>query len=109
MGDFLDEHIEEIIKNEPIIDEIIRKEMEKELEKDKHYFRIIAVRVLGACAPRIRRALKEETTYFLCNDYEDKYDETGKWQTIVKITEDGRLPMDFFAIPKNRFTIFFFL
>ena len=101
MGDFLDEHIEEIIKNEPIIDEIIRKEMEKELEKDKHYFRIIAVRVLGACAPRIRRALKEETTYFLCNDYEDKYDETGKWQTIVKITEDGRLPMDFFAIPKQ--------
>ena len=43
MGDFLDEHIEEIIKNEPTIDEIIRKEMEKELEKD--YNKLMTLRI----------------------------------------------------------------
>lgn len=99
MGNLLDNHFEDILKNEPTIVDIIRKEMEEELKKDKHCFRIIAVRVLAACAPRIRRALKEETTYFLCNDYKDQYDETGKWKSIVKTVEDGRLPMDFFAVP----------
>lgn len=101
MGNLLDNHFEDILKNEPTIVDIIRKEMEEELKKDKHCFRIIAVRVLAACAPRIRRALKEETTYFLCNDYKDQYDETGTWKSIVKTVEDGRLPMDFFAVPRQ--------
>ena len=101
MVDFIDDHIKEILDNEPTIDEIIKNEMEEKSEKDKHCFRIIAVRVLAACPSRISRALKEETTYFLYNDYEDQYDKSGKWQTIVKTSEDGRLPMDFFAIPRQ--------
>lgn len=38
-------------------------------------FRIIGVRVLHNCDERIRKILKPETTYFLCNDFEDDGDD----------------------------------
>ena len=65
-------------------------------------FRIIAIRVLQGCHPHIRKALKIDVTYFLCNDYEDKYDNERKWIGIKKKgNEDGVLPSGFFAIPEN--------
>lgn len=66
-------------------------------------FRVIALRVLDGCEPHIRRALKEEVTYFLCNDYEDQYKKNGEWITITKKNkEDGELPKNFFALPENK-------
>ena len=63
-------------------------------------FRIIALRVLDGCEPHIRRALKEDVTYFLCNDYIDQYDEKGKWKSISKKKNDNELPKGFFALPE---------
>lgn len=63
-------------------------------------FRIIALRVLAGCEPHIRRALKEEVTYFLCNDYVDQYNEKGKWESISKKNNDDELPKGFFALPE---------
>lgn len=37
-------------------------------------FRIIGIRVLRDCDERLRKVLKPETTYFLCNDFEDNGD-----------------------------------
>lgn len=63
-------------------------------------FRIIALRVQKGCKSHIRRALKERMTYFLCNDYENHYDEEFKWKGISKKTiENGELPKDFFSLP----------
>ena len=63
-------------------------------------FRIIALRVLKGCESHIRRALKEDVTYFLCNDYKDQYDKEFKWTTISKRRiENGELPKDFFSLP----------
>ena len=65
-------------------------------------FRIIALRVLGGCEPHIRRALKENVTYFLCNDYLDYYTEHGVWDRIdKKENEDSKLPDSFFSLPKR--------
>lgn len=70
----------------------------------KSNFRIIAVRVLGECAKEIKRALKPDTTYFLCNDYEDSYDEFGNWVRIRRVRESAkRLPADFFTVPEKDF------
>jgi len=65
-------------------------------------FRIIAVRVFADCAPSIRRALQPEETYFLCNDYKDRYDEFGAWVTIEKRQEPSpRIPSDFFSLSQE--------
>ena len=65
-------------------------------------FRIIAVRVLDGCKEEIRRALKPNTTYFLCNDYEDIYDDFDNWETI-KRRGGTQLPSEFFNLPaENR-------
>lgn len=61
-------------------------------------FRIIALRVLKGCKSHIRRALKEDVTYFLCNDYEDRYNEKNDWVTISKKKENLEPPKDFFSI-----------
>ena len=69
---------------------------------DSNSFRIIAVRVLLGCDASIRRALHEEETYFLYNDYEDVIDENGTWQGIRKNeTLNERIALDFFRIPIN--------
>lgn len=62
-------------------------------------FRIIAVRVLEGCEPHIRRALREEVTYFLCNDYEDLYNKESEWQNITK-KNHCNLPTGFFSLPE---------
>lgn len=77
-----------------------RRKMSEEQNKEKYSFRIIAVRVLANCDSRIRRALKEDTTYFLCNDYDDCYGEDGKWKSIQKADNSENLPDNFFAIPQ---------
>lgn len=65
----------------------------------KSSFRIIAVRVLPECAQEIMRALCPNETYFLCNDYEDVYDDMDEWETIRrKISGGDRPPRDFFSI-----------
>ena len=61
-------------------------------------FRIIALRVLKGCESHIRRGLKEDVTYFLCNDYDDRYNENNDWVTISKKKENGEPPKDFFSI-----------
>lgn len=63
-------------------------------------FRIIALRVLQGCDAKIRRALHEEETYFLYNDYEDEFNEDGLWKGI-RNTENTKekIASDFFKIP----------
>ena len=69
---------------------------------EKNNFRIIALRVLPNCELGIMRALWPNVTYFLCNDYEDDFNEKGDWNGIIKSkTTKGALPLDFFSIPKR--------
>lgn len=57
-------------------------------------FYIIAVRVLKGCEPYIRKILKEDTTYFLRNEYEYD-DETGS----VRKKQDAKgVPDSFFCV-----------
>ena len=65
-------------------------------------FRIIALSVLKGCEAHISRALKKDVTYFLCNDYEDLYNERNDWVNISKKKiENCELPKDFFSIPSE--------
>lgn len=71
----------------------------KRLNNNNGTFRIIAVRVFSGCDKAIRRALWPDTTYFLCNDYEDNYDEKGLWLGIRKV--HSHYLENFFALPKE--------
>lgn len=65
-------------------------------------FRIIAVRVLPNCELGVMRALWPNETYFLCNDYEDDFDDKGDWCGIKKNKDAiATLPKDFFSLPKR--------
>lgn len=65
-------------------------------------FRIIAVRVLSGCDVGIRRALREDETYFLYDDYEGVFDENGSWLGIRKSEyRNDRISSAFFRIPTN--------
>lgn len=65
-------------------------------------FRIIAVRVLPNCELGIMRALWPDVTYFLCNDYEDDFNEEGEWCGIMKSKgAKDALPKGFFSLPKR--------
>lgn len=64
--------------------------------QSENTFRIIGIRVLGDCDERIRKVLKPETTYFLCNDYEDD----GDGGVRMKI-DSQPLDKDFFRTNRN--------
>lgn len=58
--------------------------------------------MLKGCESRISRALKKDVTYFLCNDYEDLYNERNDWVNISKKNiENVEPPKDFFLIPSE--------
>lgn len=59
-------------------------------------FNFIAVRVLEGCQPHIRKILKENTTYFLRNEY--VFDESEQW---VRRADGCRaVPADFYSCGK---------
>lgn len=62
----------------------------------ENMFRIIGIRVLRDCDERLRKILKPETTYFLCNDFEDD----GDGGVRNKI-ESQPLDKDFFRTKKT--------
>lgn len=41
------------------------------MQGNNNLFKIIGIRVLPECDKRLRKVLRPDTTYFLCNDYED--------------------------------------
>ena len=60
-------------------------------------FNFIAVRVLEGCQPHIRKILKENTTYFLRNEY--VFDESEQW---VRRADGCRaVPADFYSCGKT--------
>lgn len=60
-------------------------------------FNFIAVRVLEGCQPHIRKILKENTTYFLRNEY--IFDESEQW---VRRADGCRaVPADFYSCGKT--------
>lgn len=60
-------------------------------------FNFIAVRVLEGCQPHIRKILKENTTYFLRNEY--IFDESEQW---VRQADGCRaVPADFYSCGKT--------
>ena len=60
-------------------------------------FNFIAVRVLEGCQPHIRKILKENTTYFLRNEY--FFDESEQW---VRRADGCRaVPADFYSCGKT--------
>jgi len=68
--------------------------------KTKKQLRIIAVRPLNGCAPHILKVLKENTTYFLYNDYEEDINsKTGIRKRKNKTYSE--VPEDFFSSGLN--------
>lgn len=68
--------------------------------KDKEQIRILAIRTLTGCESYIRKVLKEETTYFFYNDYEDDPLNKG----LIRKKEKGHystIPIDFFSTNQN--------
>lgn len=65
--------------------------------------RIIAVRPLEGCESYIRKILKEKTTYFFYNDYED---DPQNEEQIRKKNKDcySTIPKDFFSVSQNNTT-----
>ena len=62
-------------------------------------FKIIAVSPLKGCAPHIRKVLKEDTTYFFYNDYEEYFE---KEEYLVRKKDDVKhIAEDFFCIGKK--------
>lgn len=64
--------------------------------QSENLFRIIGVRVLRDCDERLRKILKPETTYFLCNDYEDDGDNGVRFKSGCQ-----SLNTDFFRTKNN--------
>jgi predicted ATPase len=65
----------------------------------KKQFKIIAVQPLKGCSAQIRKVLRENTTYFFYNDYEE-YFENGRY-SIRKKKDVTHIPEDFFQIEKT--------
>lgn len=62
----------------------------------ENMFKIIGIRVLRNCNERLSKVLKPETTYFLCNDFEDSGDGGVRLKNGCQL-----LDKDFFRVKKN--------
>lgn len=66
------------------------------MKVEDSYFKLIGLRVLSDCEQGLRKVLKPEITYFLCNDYED--DGVGS----VRLKRDTQpLSSSFFCLGEN--------
>lgn len=66
------------------------------VNQSDNIFKIIGIRVLFGCNERFRKILKPETTYFLCNDFEDD----GEGGVHLK-NDCQSLDKNFFRTKKN--------
>lgn len=72
-------------------------------------FKIIGVRIHKDCAPNIRKVLKEESSYFIYNNYEDDYSndqnsKSSKWIGIKHRNDATETvpPDDFYRLKDNK-------